>query len=305
MLDNVRIKVAGRKWSSISGSSVVEEEEASTVQTVQSTSLFRPITCFYRYNSFSVCMATKKKCLSSFYHKSLKMSYIKTNLSWCAWGWQRLLCCSRDYSILKWHIWLHFVYTAPLSTAVFKSKSCKMVTLTLKYWKLFNLENQTHTFRLNHSLHADVYCFIFKQKAEPLFAYRYSDRDVLPWHNSCCWPWWVHGHEGKYTLPTSHWPVQHKEREGRKEKRVTLLDTVIFFKQFEADSRPSGEERKGEELFLTHIVGGPPGLEFEVPLQSGSQVLLKVFSQALHPFVPLIFHQRAHWLQVLSTQRNA
>ena len=54
--------------------------------------------------------------------------------------------------------------------------------------------------------------------------------------------------------------------------------------------------RKGkeEEFILTHIVGGPPGLEFEVPLHSGSQVLLKVFSQALHSFILLIIHQWAH-----------
>lgn len=56
---------------------------------------------------------------------------------------------------------------------------------------------------------------------------------------------------------------------------------------------------------MTHIIGGPPGLEFEVPLQPGPQVLLKVFSQALHPLVLLVIHEWAHGLQVLSTQTQS
>ena len=49
----------------------------------------------------------------------------------------------------------------------------------------------------------------------------------------------------------------------------------------------------------THVVGGPPGLELEVPLQPGAQVLLEVLGQALHPGILLIIHEGPGGLQVL------
>lgn len=79
-------------------------------------------------------------------------------------------------------------------------------------------------------------------------------------------------------------------------------DTTRFRALLVLTGRPRGKTT----IFQTgtHIVGGPPRLEFEVPLETWSKILLKVFGQALHSLVLLIFHQRAHRLQVLSTQNH-
>ena len=65
------------------------------------------------------------------------------------------------------------------------------------------------------------------------------------------------------------------------------------------------EDIQGCECWRTYIVRCPPWLKFKVPLQPGSQILLEVFSQALHPVKLLVIHQRPHWLQVLSKERTA
>lgn len=86
-------------------------------------------------------------------------------------------------------------------------------------------------------------------------------RHSLPSHNSCCLPWWGCDLWGKYTPPTSRSPVQL----GR---RGHLWNASQL-----ANLRP---RLKTNPQSRTYVVGGPPGFELEVPLQSGSQVFLKV-----------------------------
>lgn len=49
----------------------------------------------------------------------------------------------------------------------------------------------------------------------------------------------------------------------------------------------------------THIVGGPPGLEEQEPLEPGGQLLLEVPGQGLHLLVLLLVQQGLHRVQVL------
>lgn len=81
--------------------------------------------------------------------------------------------------------------------------------------------------------------------------------------------------------------MQDKEGTGK----VTLLkqNTVSLLRLTERTNFADKQDKTG-----THIVGSPPGLEFEVPLKAGSQILLKVFRQALHPLILLIIHEWAN-----------
>lgn len=79
-------------------------------------------------------------------------------------------------------------------------------------------------------------------------------------------------------------------------------DTTRFRALLVVTERPRGKTTTFQTG--THIVGGPPRLEFQVPLETRSKILLKVFGQALHALVLLIFHERAHRLQVLPTQNH-
>ena len=51
---------------------------------------------------------------------------------------------------------------------------------------------------------------------------------------------------------------------------------------------------------MTHVVGGPPGLEHEVALQLLADAALELGHQLLHVSVLLVVHQRPHRAQVLS-----
>lgn len=116
-------------------------------------------------------------------------------------------------------------------------------------------------------------------------------RHILPLHNSCCLPWWGHVLWGKYTPPTSHSPVQFRGKE------ICETSNTSRFANLRSSLKTNPQSR-------TYVVGGPPGFEFEVPLQSGSQVFLKVLRQGCHTVKLLIVHQCMHWLQILSEQRN-